>query len=121
MNSKKINKKLPTKQTKTKFFSLIFLYPVFITVTLVFTPSTKSLLQGLFLILFIYFSISFSVKFFFNAKHVLWGFLILITKLPVTLIFMLWAFKQSDFHALSFIIGLLIVLPCLVILSYRKV
>lgn len=108
------------KQSKKTLPAVLVLFLTLFFIATKSLPSTTSLLYGSLLILFVFVSIFFSIKFFFNKETLLLGFSILVLKLPLTLGFIYWAFKQQDFDTLSFLIGMLIVLPCLVILSYRK-
>lgn len=112
---------MPTKKTKIKFFTTILWLVASGLVASNFINSKIGLISGMALVLLAVISTTLTVKLFFSKKYKLVGFVLAILKLPATLGFMYWATLVANFDTLSFLIGMLIVLPCLVILSYRKV
>lgn len=85
-----------------------------------YVQSSLSLVMGCFIMLFVSISTFISVKIFLNEGHPLLGPSILLAKVPITLLSIYIIFRSPSFEIYSFFVGLLIVLPCLVIVSYRK-
>lgn len=102
------------------FISAILIYSIQFFIASIFVDSKLSLIFGSGLMLLLATMIFFSVKLLFSGSNPVLGFLILFSKIPLTIISVYLIFKWPDLGVLSFVIGVLIVLPCLVIVSYRK-
>jgi hypothetical protein len=85
-----------------------------------FLDSKLSLILGCGLMILLATSIFLSVKLFFSGTNPVLGSLILFSKIPLTIGSIYLIFQWPELEILSFVIGVLIVLPCLVIVSYRK-
>lgn len=86
-----------------------------------FVASLISLLVGIFTMVYLSVSILLSVYLSMNKRSSVLSGLILIAKAPVAISVIYIMSKLGIFEAFSFVVGVLIVLPSLVILSYRKI
>jgi hypothetical protein len=86
-----------------------------------YVSSKVSLILGCILMMFLSFSIFFSVKLFLSDNHPVLGPIVLLAKAPILITFIYLIFQWSKFDIVSFVVGVLILLPCLVIVSYRKI
>lgn len=85
-----------------------------------YLDSKLSLILGSGLMILLATSIFLSVKLFFSGTNPVLGSLILFSKIPLTIGSIYLIFQWPELQILSFVVGVLIVLPCLVIVSYRK-
>lgn len=97
-----------------------FLFLIQFLVAYRYVESALSLSLGCLMMILLATSIILSVKLFFSGSHPILGGLILFSKIPITIISVYLIFQWPDLELFSFLIGVLIVLPCLVISSYRK-
>jgi hypothetical protein len=98
--------------------ALLFIFELWL--ASLFVSSEMSLVLGAFLMMLLSTSIILSVKLFMSDQHPILGPAVLFAKAPVTILSLYFIFKWQGFESFSFVIGVLIVLPCLVLLSYRK-
>ncbi len=85
-----------------------------------FISSNLSYIFGSFTMVYLSISIMLSVMFSLNKNNPVIGTMVLATKAPITILIIYILYQSGHFETFSFILGILIVLPSLVILSYRK-
>lgn len=86
----------------------------------VYVSSKISFIIGLLLMTFLVGSIFLSVKFILNKSNPILGILLLFSKAPILVFTLFYVQKLKGFDNYSFMTGVLILLPSLVLLSYRK-
>lgn len=64
--------------------------------------------------------IYYAVKSIMNNQNLIFSILLMFSKYPIVILCMYLITKRPDFNVISYASGILIILPCLVILSYRK-
>lgn len=109
---------MPTKWTNLILAALIFVALFFLANQ--YVQSAYSLIFGTTVMIFTSSSIIMSVKCLFSESYQIFGVLILLIKTPITLLLLYFFLKSDHYDIFSFAIGVLILLPSLVILSYRK-
>lgn len=112
--------KIKNKSNLWVYSCLYFILAVAITLTLKFTPSKVSFIVGLMTMIYLSLSILYSVHLSLLQKTTFLSFLVLFLKAPITILIIFLLYRSGHFESFSFMTGVLIVLPILVILSYRK-
>lgn len=80
----------------------------------------KYLTFGAFTMLFVVSIIFFAVKSLMNERNKVIAIFLMLAKYPIVGFIVYTLFQQSDFNLVAYMLGLLILLPCLVILSIEK-
>lgn len=112
---------------KTKSFSaaqnsslVLFVWVGLTLLSCLFLGGYKYILAGSLTMIFCVTIIYFAVKSIMNEKNIILALFVMFSKYPIVVVSMFMLSKQPDFNAISYAVGLLNVLPCIVILSYRR-
>lgn len=97
-----------------------FMWIGFTLLSCLFLDGYKYILAGSLTMIFCVTIIYFAVKSIINEKNIIWALFAMFSKYPIVAVSMFMLSKQPDFNAISYAVGLLNVLPCIVILSYRR-
>ncbi len=108
------------KMVRLNFLIVFVVFTAQLLLAVYFTKSNLSLCLGTLLMFFLGTTTYLSVKLLLWGGNPIVGILVLSAKVPITIGAIYFLFKMPEYHMHSFLVGVLIVLPCLVILSYRN-
>lgn len=111
--------KTPANNASQKPFWAVLALLIQMAFVLYFWGHPKYVLAGSFTMIFSVTIIYYAVKSITSGGNLILALLLMFMKYPVIVLSMYVLFKQPDFNVISYAAGLFIILPCLVILSYR--